>query len=307
MRLINLFLLQVIYMSEHSVPTSMVIAAGGGYKIIGLAERGILAFAPYKDKNLFERAAREIWFRIGLPEKVWYTKEIANHNGITGIRVRDCLITVPFLKWLQQAYPDARIEYFYDNLVGNAKHVLPADVPEGIVKASFDPKDAEKYGMKWCSGEFSHLYLRPRLPIEYDVFYVGSDKGRGDYVMSLQQQFEKMGLKTKFIVAAASRFGRRKKYYSKPITYEEVLEYDCKSKALLNIVVPGQTGASNRDWEALYLKAKLITNNSRIKMLDFYKPENVFILGEDSMDRLVEFINSPLVPVEESVLQKHLL
>lgn len=294
-------------MMEKTVPTIMMITPAIGYKTDGMEEKGIMLYRPYKDKGIIGRIMREIWFRIGMPESVWYNKAIAKQEDISKIVVKDCLITISFLNWIKSVQTGVEIEYFYDNLVGTAKHLLPSQVPTGINLGTFDPGDSQKYGMRLGEGgEFPRQHLRSRLPNEYDVFYVGADKGRGDYVMSLKQQFERMGLKTKFIITPVSIYSKRKDYYSSRIPYSEVLDYDCKSKAILNIVLPGQTGATKRDYEALFLKSKLITNNSNIKNYDFYRPENIFILEEDPIEELVSFINMPLIPIDEKVLQKHL-
>jgi len=294
--------------SNVKIVDNMLIAADVNYKtsIIAVRDNKTAAFTPYKDRNLITRILREIWFRVGLPENVWYNKEILKYAS-EAISVYDCLITKGFLMWLLENYPDSRITFDYCNLVGRSRHIHPDQIPDKIQATTYDKGDSEKYGMFFRSGgEFSSEHLREKQPIEYDVFYVGADKGRGEYLLELKRKFEEMNLRVKMIITADGRFAKRKKYYSKAIPYDQVLDYDSKSKAILNIILPGQVGATQRDYEALFLKAKLITNNKKARYFDFYKEENVFILGERPLDELPQFLEADFCPVKEEILEKHL-
>ena len=294
-------------MGQETLRETLIISAGLGYKTqTDVYSKDCIAQRPYKDTNLVERVLREIWFRLQLPEKVWY-KKVEEPNNIKAISVQDPLITRCYLEWLREQFPEARISYDYCNLVGKSRHLLPEEVPDGVTLTTYDRSDSEKYGMVLREGgEFSISQLREKQPIEYDIFYVGADKGRAEYLLLLKKQFEEMGLKTKMIITADKRFSFPNKIYSKPIPYEQVLDYDAKSRAIMNIVLPGQMGATKRDFEALFLKAKLITNNKNIKTFDFYEPKNVFILGEDNMEDLPKFVREPFVEVDPKILDKHL-
>lgn len=298
-------------MKKHTnalIKETMLISAGLHYKTSSevQGQQKNVVLRPYKDKTLASRIVREIWFRLGLPEHIWYNKNILKYLPKT-ISVYDCLITPKFLQWVLDNNPNSRITFDYCNLVGRAKHIYPDQIPYGISATTYDQADSERYGMLLRSGgEFPAEHLRERQSTEYDIFYVGADKGRGEYLLELKKTFEGMGLRVKMIVTADGKFSKRKRYYSKPISYSQVLDYDSKSKAILNIILPGQVGATQRDYEALFLKAKLITNNKNARYFDFYKEENVFILGERPLDELPQFLEADFCPVKEEILEKHL-
>lgn len=294
--------------THEKAKESMLISAGLYYRTSSETQgrQQNISLRPYKDKTLATRVLREIWFRLRLPEHVWYNKEILKHSPKT-ISVYDCLVTKRFLQWLLINNPNSKITFDYCNLVGRAKHIFPDQIPRGISATTYDRADSERYGMILRSGgEFPREHLRERKPIEYDVFYVGADKGRGDYLLELKESFEKMGLRVKMIITADGKLSKRKRYYSKPISYNQVLDYDSKSKAILNIILPGQVGATQRDYEALFLRTKLITNNKNARYFDFYRRENIFILGEDDITELPRFIDAPLAEVPDCVLDRHL-
>ena len=72
-----------------------------------------------------------------------------------------------------------------------------------------------------------------------------------------------------------------------------------QSNCILDYNQEGQVGLTLRPMEALFLEKKLITNNKDIKNYDFYNPSNIFILGENNIEDIKEFINKPYEKVEQ--------
>ncbi len=293
-------------MKEKKEIKKMIIDASLKYGLDGDYEDDTVCLLPYKDKNLVERVLREIWFRLKLPNEFWYNKSILKYSPHE-IVVYDPLITVSFLKWLSENKPNSIISYCYNNLVGKAKNLHPNQVPKNVLLVTYDSGDSEKYGMTLKTGhEFPKSFIKEKLPIEYDVIYVGADKGRGDYICDLEVKMKEMGLRTKFIITKDGRLSKKKKYYSKTIPYTEVIDMDRRTKAILNIALPGQVGLTKRDFESVYLKCKLITNNKKIKESDIYNPNNVFVLGEDDLSTLKSFIGLEYIEPDEHVWNNHL-
>lgn len=80
---------------------------------------------------------------------------------------------------------------------------------------------------------------------------------------------------------------------------------EMKGKVVLDFCVLTQSGLSLRVYDALYNCRKIITNNSAIKTFDFYSKENVFILGEDDEQSLIDFIHSDFLPIDNNILQRY--
>ncbi len=59
-----------------------------------------------------------------------------------------------------------------------------------------------------------------------------------------------------------------------------------------------QTGLTLRTMEAIFFKKKLVTTNKAIKHYLFYHPDNIFILGEDSIENLSNFLEKDYHPLE---------
>ena len=273
-----------------------------------IRRQGYKIYSPYIDKTIIGRVLRELWFRVlKLPESVWYNKDVLD-SGCEYFFVAETLITKKYLQWLHDSFPKAKIIFQYANLVGRARHILPKDIPDGIYADTYDEGDSKTYGLHLRKkGSYVYGSSIKQKDTKYDVIFVGRDKGRAEYLLKLKSDINNMGLETKFLIMPNGRFYIPKKYYSKPIQYEGIANLLSQTKAVLNICLPGQKGATVRDYESIFNRIKLITNNENIKTYDFYISDNVFILGERELSDLPEFLKSPFVSVPDEILKQYTL
>ena len=287
-----------------STDNTVFVMVPWGYNSKPYEEKGFRVFSPYTDKSIVTRLIRELWFRLpGLPNRYWYNTCIIK-NRPQYILINDPLITVDFLEWLHKELPSTQINLTYGNMVGKAKNLNPKEVPDYVRMWTYDDYDSRKYNIQLYPYCVSNGSINKKEP-EYDVFFVGRDKGRGEWLLDFEKQLKAMGLKTKFIITKSRRVSKNKAYYQKEISYEEVLDYDSKSRAILNIVMENQEGVTMRDLEATSLNIKLITNNKNIVKKDIYNPKNVFVLGIDDLNSIVDFIRSNPDPIPEELFKKH--
>ena len=251
---------------------------------------------PYRNKNLFTRILREIWFRAKLPFKeIWYNKEIEDFEG-KHLIVYDPQITREYLLWLQK-HKKWNIHFFYGNKVGRARHITPDKVPEGIDIWTYDDRDSRDYGLHYCTknGGNPASFYEKQEP-EYDVLYVGKDKGRGTFIFRLEEELQKAGLRTFFRVVPETRFDKNKDpRYGAAMPYDEICKLIAKSRAILNVALPGQEGHTIRDTEAIWNNVKLITTNQKTAERAYYNPANILVLDERnaSAQQIIDFLNVP--------------
>lgn len=261
---------------------------------------------PYRNKNLFTRILREIWFRAKLPFKeIWYNKEVENFSG-KHLIVYDPQITREYLQWLQ-AHNKWQIHYYYGNKVGRARHITPDKIPQGIPVWTYDNKDCRDYGLNYCTkaGGNPACFYEKQEP-EYDVLYVGKDKGRGAFIFRLEKMLQDAGLKTFFRVVPETRFEKNKDpRYGEPIPYDEICKLIARSRAILNVALPGQEGHTIRDTEAIWNNVKLITTNQKTAQRAYYNPANILVVSEEtvSAQQIIDFLNTPFEDYPEAVQQ----
>lgn len=272
--------------------TIILMAARDGYYYDGFKSEGYRVHSIFKNVNIIGRIIREICFRIPvLPKKVWFNKSITEFKAKFFV-VYDVLVTEKYLRWLKDNFPCAQINFIYNNMVGNARHLLPHQIPKGIRIWTYDGYDSQKYGIKLKNtNPYFPYFVRKADEKKYDVFFVGRDKGRGEKLLRFEKWMNMQGFKTEFIITKDGKFKRNKPYYKKEISYDENVSMVAQSKAILNVTMKNQRGVTLRDLECLFNKVKLVTTNKYIKNADFYNCNNIFILGEDDWKTLPEFIN----------------
>ena len=273
-----------------------------------LHDEGLKTQPPYYGNRLFFlRALRELHFRLNLPlKKIWY-QPINNRYDIYFLFADT--VTPEYVEWLHQQHPSSKYIMCYMNSVN--KKTNPAKFRYDYLKLwSGDVNDCRKYGMNQIkySGAYCRNWIVNKIRPEYDVFFVGKDKGmkRLDMLLDLKEQFESMGLKTYFHIVAEHRYDRyRNLHYKAFIPYEECLQFLGKSKSILYIGFGSQECVTIRIQESLIHQIKLITDCSWIKKYDFYNPHNIFLLGEDNLSDLPHFLNTPYESVDADIL-KHI-
>lgn len=268
---------------------------------------GFQIMIPYKDSNIIMRCLREIWFRLGLPKKEWWFNSQINVIKANTIIVFEPLIIPELLIWIRKKHMQARIILCYENRV--AKTLNPNKICDniGIEKWSYDLDDCRQYQMRFTKGCYVDIYRLDKIETPlYDIVYLGRDKGRAERLLSLQEQFENIGLKTYFHICADRQFlVHRHSYYKPLMSYRDYLKLISRSRAILNIVPDGQTSITMRDYEVIFNGIKGVTNNKGIKNFNLYHPSRFFILGEDSLEKLPEFLSQPFMPILEKELEKY--
>lgn len=140
---------------------------------------------------------------------------------------------------------------------------------------------------------------------ESDVFFVGEEKGdRAERIAQIKDILAAANLRHDIHLVPQDRRGRKKADY---MAYADVIEHVKKNRAILELISDGQTGITQRPYEALFLRKKLITTSAEIKNYDFYCEENVFVLGERDVQELPEFLNTPFKDVGSEIVKKYTL
>lgn len=213
----------------------------------------------------------------------------------------------PLIKYLNRKFPSIRIAVWYSNPVAKD---TPVHFFSGLNCElwSFDKDDCKKYGLNH-NNQFidqSKLIVR-KSDSKYhsDICFIGVDKGRLNLLLELEQYFISKKLRPFIYVVNSSKNSRPDYKYKPAISYDELINYEGNTKAILDIVQKNQYGLSLRPIEAMFLDKKLITNNVSVQEMDFYTPENVFILNESNKHKIIEFLKVPSVNLPETVKEKY--
>lgn len=240
--------------------------------------------------------------RIPLPKRIlyyWFPKE--HFDRIIHAEAGDAILiyeacNVRVLRALRPYLPEGVPCYiYYCNPVGTTfrrpAEELQAIRALGYRLTSFDPCEAERYGMA-CTGQYFRYPEHQPDNIDSDCFFCGLPKDRAGTLQRLRTRLEAEGLTCDFVIPRTP---------AEKLTYPQYLDRLARTRCVIDISQKGQTGLTRRPLEALFYGKKLLTDNPEIARYDFYRPQNVFILGKDPEEQLRAFIESPLAEVPESV------
>ena len=77
------------------------------------------------------------------------------------------------------------------------------------------------------------------------------------------------------------------------------------SRCIIDIAQEGQVGFTRRPIEALFFNKKLITNNVEIMKFDFYRNNNIFILGKDKLEDIDSFMETDIEIIPDEIKRKY--
>lgn len=276
-----------------------------GYK--NYSANGFNAIAAYYGSSSWLlNLIRRVCFCIKLPiSKIWYTK--LPEKKISTLIVHETLITKEYLIWLKAKFPKAKLILFYDNIEEDAR-LKPYELIDGLCdKWTFDPNQAYLYKMNLCiSGIKERCLNNKNMPVIYDTFFVGHDKGRLVELIKLKEKLINIGLKPYIHVVPDKTYlllvdNNYKLHLSKK-NAQNILD---QSKSVLSFSRKGSTGIDLRIYDALSKGKKVITNNKSVTRYEFYSKNNFFILNVDKFENIYQFLNSPFLELDKKIIERY--
>ena len=189
-------------------------------------------------------------------------------------------VSVPYLKhYLKRHAECTPIMLFLDSLdrywAQYAKFLVD-QIPR-FKCFTFDPRDAEDNGFKYTTSVYSYQEVE-QGGVETDIYFSFLGLDRLEQVRELADFFEAKGVKSNFIyvgnIDEEHKMGLVKNTKQR-LPYSEILKDTIQANCLLEILRPGQSGATLRYYEAVCYNKKLLTTNKNIVNLPFYNPQYI--------------------------------
>ncbi|WP_095125484.1 hypothetical protein [Pseudomonas sp. Irchel s3a12] len=203
---------------------------------------------------------------------------------------------------------DHKIAYLYDSF---SRWPMTREELAGYNEVfSFDPQNAESYGLKKLHNFIYDDYVADGEPGEYSAFVVMAGKDRVPALTGLARAFDCLGVTDyKFLVQSKPIPGAHPgiTFFEQRMSLESVGELVKRSRIILDIAKPGQAGLSFRFFEAMASRKKVITTNKSVVDYDFYNPANILVIDEANPVIPERFITDPYIDVPEHIYQKYTL
>lgn len=204
-----------------------------------------------------------------------------------------------FLLQLKNKHPNARlILYIWDSIKNNRKNLVNRfKFYDNIF--CFQKEDSLKYNINFTPLFYINSYRKLNhslLDTEIDLCFIGT--AHADRPKLVQDLLSKIGHQRKtytFLYLHATWLYWVYKIFYPPyrnvkkeilnfnkLKKEDIIKVYNKSKIILDIQHPKQTGLTIRTFEVLASGAKLVTTNDDIKNYDFYNNDQICIINRDN-------------------------
>ena len=78
-----------------------------------------------------------------------------------------------------------------------------------------------------------------------------------------------------------------------------------QARCIVEIVHTGDPSCTLRPLEAMTIHRKLLTNNLAVRNYTFYRSQNIFILGQDNLSLLSDFLHSPFELLPSDIVDSY--
>lgn len=271
-----------------------------------------------KQKDLSFHTPRWLQFCGALNPSTWYGEWKQKIKEYDTVILIDEVRGGDVFEYILENNPSCNLCVFYDSpvQVGSAKEPsLYKSLPVRFFTC--DRKIAKTYSIPFMPYfyifspfNFNDYHSLNSKTIEQDVFFIGEEKGdRKKRIEDIKSVLDKAGLTYDLRLVPQNRHKKsllgKKNHKQAYMLYSEAIEHVQCSKAVLELISDGQTGITQRPYEALFFKKKLITTSPEVKNYDFYCDENIFVLGERDLKELPQFLNSPFYEIDENITEKY--
>lgn len=259
---------------------------------------------------------------IGAADR-YYKKKLASINAefdYVFVVSGQTLSQKTLVGWRQQ-FPSAKfILYMWDSFSNRQQAVANLEYFDSVF--SFDKNDAQEFGLHFRPLFFSKGFeTAEQVAGEFDISFIGT--AHSDRYSIVQKIDRQLGASVKrywylFLQAnwvywfyrltnASFREARYTDFQFDTISKVEVQRVFNRSKVILDIEHPYQTGLTMRTLETLGARKKLVTTNSSVKFYDFYDEENIYVIDRAEPSIPAEFFDKPYKQVDLKTYRKYSL
>ena len=224
------------------------------------------------------------------------------------------------LIFYKKAYPNARFLFYLDDSVANMKNANKTFSYYDRVM-TFDRSDSIKYNIDLIPLFYEDSYKKSICnEYCYDICFIGTiHSDRLKVIEAVEKECQKKELsffhycylqsRIMYFVYWLTKAEFRKKRFEYfnycQMPSSEVASVLLKSKSVLDIQHPQQTGLTMRTIETLGAGKKIVTTNKEIKHYDIYREANVCIIEREKPIIDPTFINSEYEELQSSIIEKY--
>lgn len=201
-------------------------------------------------------------------------------------------------------YSSKSIGFFNDNVKRYPKIKTVLSCFDKVY--SFEKADCKKYNLPFLTN-WIYNEEKNTQKAEFNVFNISSKDKRLPLLEKIVTALKVNQISFKIMVLDRKNTKQHSdiQFIKSKYSLEDVSQFITKSKTLLDINRPGQSGLSFRVFESLGLEKKLITTNADVVNYDFYNPKNILVIDEKNPKITSEFFESDYQKIPQSIYYKY--
>lgn len=290
----------------------------------------VVYFDERPKNDFFTKVFIRLNFRILISKKIenYYNDiiETIKSENIDYLFLVD-VETVP-LKFIEKIIASNKkikvLSYFWDSVKNRKKSLDYLSYSDKFF--SFDFEDVNIYKKMeflplFYIKDYENIANKKNEPI-YDISFIGTvHSDRYKIIKKIEKQAKELNLKTYFYFYSPNKilffFQKLFKKDFKLIKWEDVsfeslskldvLNIIAKSKGIIDIQHPSQTGLTMRTIEIIGAKKKLFTTNVEIEKYDFYNKNNIFLINRNEPKLDFDFLKKDYQNIDKTIYDKYSL
>lgn len=266
--------------------------------------KDVVTYESYRclQKNRVTRALFRMLYKYAKSRDFFYNPLLKNCEDKTVIAFDT--VNFDLIHWIRRNNPQNRIIIYFINTVRDTR--MPQRYEEmGCELWSFDKDDCKKYNMKFNDWYCCYTPDENRK-IKYDVSFIGREKTRRPFLNEFAKYMKRNGITYYYHITHERNYPIINPFkYKHHISYSKMIEIEKQSKAIVELVEPGQGGSTLRIMDSIFNNVKLITNFEIIKFSELYNPNNIYILKNNNFDGIKQFLNVPFEPYPKEIIEKY--
>lgn len=266
--------------------------------------RNINVGQAYKNNSAYFRALKRVHHIFRLPKFPIYFSDWKNQlSNYDTVFLQSVSIPTEIVKYIQKTNDNIRIIVWFMNPIQKTRELARLKQSKAELW-TFDYDDARNYHLNYNTQYFFNNIILPKSVVDNDVYFLGADKGRIEELIQLEKELINKGISTRFHITSTGKTNNKyNDLYKSNISYEESLLEISKSNVIVDLLQDGQSGLTVRPLEALFFQKKLITNNTNVVNEKFYNKNNIFILGQDNINNIKQFVDLPYERVSSEIIE----
>lgn len=154
---------------------------------------------------------------------------------------------------------------------------------------TFDKNDAQHYGWHYTSSYYSDVsYITPDED-KTDVFCAIRNGGRIEKLVRIYDLLKARDIHCNFYITGCSeeemtKYNRDSIVFNRFLPYEDMLSKAASANVILELVKHNQQGRTLREFEAVLLKKRLLTDYKGIFTFPYYNPDHVKYFDDDKFE-----------------------